>query len=162
MLREKLLYIFFMLTVNLYLPAQSEVKIYNDFDSFEHLLHKDNDSIYVINFWATWCKPCVEELPYFEKLGDTRDLNVILVSLDLIKQLDTKLIPFIEEKEILSRVVLLNDTKYNKWIDKVSPEWSGAIPATIIYKGGERLFLETEFESYEDLKSEIDKFFEIN
>src|SRR5690606_6809447 len=46
---------------------------------------KKNDSIYVINFWATWCKPCIKELPAFEKIASEyadKKVKVLLVSLD--------------------------------------------------------------------------------
>ena len=106
-----------------------------DFEGFQPYLQKDTDTTYVVNFWATWCKPCVKELPAFEKLnrayGD-RKVKVLLVSLDFIKHYDTKLIPFINERNLESDILLLNDPRSNRWIDKVSPEWSGAIPATVI------------------------------
>jgi thiol-disulfide isomerase/thioredoxin len=128
-----------------------------DFEEFEPYLHKENDTTYVINFWATWCVPCVKELPAFEELNEKyakAKVKVLLVSLDFIKHYDTKLIPFIEERNIKSQVILLNDPRSNQWIDKVSPDWSGAIPATIIYKGNNRKFFEQSF-SYETLEKEL-------
>ena len=100
------------------------------------------------------------ELPAFEKLNKAyadEKVKVLLVSLDFIKHFDTKLIPFINERNIKSPVILLNDPRSNKWIDKVSDEWSGAIPATVIYRGKEREFYERSF-TYEELESEMLKF----
>jgi thiol-disulfide isomerase/thioredoxin len=116
-----------------------------DFDTFQQYLKHENDTVYVINFWATWCAPCVKELPDFERLnqkfGD-RNFKMLLVSLDFRKMYETRLIPFIEENKLSAEVILLHDPDANAWIDKVSPDWSGAIPATLIYKNDFRVFHE--------------------
>jgi len=132
--------------------------------NFEELerqyLQKKNDSIYVINFWATWCKPCIKELPAFEKLAsDYSDKNVklVLVSLDFPDKLESQVIPFIKKNNIQSEVVLLDDSDANSWIPKVSPQWSGAIPATIIYKKDNRKFYEQSF-TFEELEVELKTF----
>lgn len=127
-----------------------------DFKTFEPLLHINNDTTYIVNFWATWCKPCVAELPYFEQLHETyknEKVKVLLVSLDFSTQIEKKLIPFMEKRQLKSEVVVLDDPDANGWIDKVDPKWSGAIPATIIFKGDKRGFFEQSFENYEDLVS---------
>ncbi|ETN96911.1 AhpC/TSA family protein [Zhouia amylolytica] len=134
------------------------VKTYN-FDELEPYLHIKDDKIYVINFWATWCKPCVEELPGFEKIlkeYKDKDVEVVLVSLDFPTMLRTNLIPFVKEHDLQSKVVLLDDPKQNVWIPKVNAEWSGAIPATIIYTKDKRLFFEDTM-TYEALKANIDQ-----
>jgi len=104
------------------------------FDRLETMLSDNGENIRVINFWATWCAPCIKELPYFEALPKSRNgrnLNVTLVSLDFADKLD-KVNSFIDRKEIKSEVLLLDNIDYNSWIDKVDENWSGAIPATII------------------------------
>lgn len=135
-----------------------EVPVYN-FDNFESLLHVDDGKIRVINFWATWCKPCVRELPYFELINDrysAKNVEVILVSLDLPTQTETKLIPFLKKQRIRSQVILLDDPNANQWIPKVHEDWSGSIPATIIYKGNSSNFYERSF-TYHDLEKELKK-----
>ncbi len=120
-----------------------------DFDTFSPRLEMDNDSVYVINFWATWCAPCVRELPAFEQLNETysdRKVKVILVSLDNPDLIDDRVIPFMERMDLQSEVLLLDDPNSNRWIPLVSEEWSGAIPATVIYSAGHRSFHEREFE----------------
>lgn len=97
-----------------------------------------NDTLYVINFWATWCKPCVEELPYFEKLGaemKDKPVKILLVSTDMKKDLTTRLPDFISAKNLTQQVLFMSETNANLWIEQVNKEWSGAIPATwILYK----------------------------
>ncbi len=152
--------IFILILAIRFLPAaQTSVQVV-DFEGFEPYMHRNSDTTYVINFWATWCNPCVKELPAFEKLNETYandKVKVLLVSLDFIKHYDTKLIPFIEERGLESKVLLLNDPRSNRWINKVSPDWSGAIPATLIYLGDKRSFYESSF-TYEELETEMLKF----
>ena len=135
------------------------IEVYN-FSELETLLHKDDDQTYVVNFWATWCKPCVEEMPYFQELHDTyagKKLKVLLVSLDMPADLDTKLKPFIEKYKLTPQVVLLDDPDENTWIPKVDESWSGALPATLIYNKNKRAFYEQSF-TKETLFNEINNF----
>ncbi len=134
--------------------------IYDDYKKLMPRFETKSDSIYIINFWATWCAPCVKELPYFEKIAaEYKDKNVklLLVSLDFKKQIDTRLKPFITEKDLQSEVVALIDPNSNAWIDAISKEWSGAIPATIIFNKNKRKFFEGSF-NYEQLEKELKAF----
>lgn len=134
-----------------------ELEIY-DYAGFEKFLNKKDDKIYVINFWATWCAPCVKELPYFEKLNaEYENIEVILVSLDFPHLYDKKLKPFIKEKKLVSKVIVLDDPDMNTWIPKVDENWSGSIPATVIYKNDKKQFYEQSF-NYEELEKEIKPF----
>lgn len=139
-------------------------KIYESFEDFAPLLAQtQNDTTYVINFWATWCAPCVKELPYFEKLHQgmaTQKIKVILVSLDFRKDLETKLKPFLEQRQFSAFVAALVDSRQQLWIDKVDPSWSGAVPATLVYRGSQRQFKEGEFENFEDLQQFVLHFFD--
>ena len=124
------------------------------FKQIEPLLHKQNDTLYLINFWATWCKPCVQELSGIEQVASDfsdKKFKVILVSLDFVNALNNRLIPYINKNNIQSNVILLNDPDSNKWIDKVDSSWSGAIPASLIYIGNKREFYEKSF-TYDELK----------
>ena len=99
-------------------------------------------------------------MPYFETLNkecQSKNVEVILVSLDFPKQYEKKLKPFIVNKNLISRVVALNDVDSNTWIPKVNKDWSGAIPATLIYKNDKRAFYEKSF-NLEELKKEVNKF----
>lgn len=131
-----------------------DIPVYENFAALAPLFHKQTDTTYVINFWATWCKPCVEELPYFEKLHaefQGEKVRIILVSLDFPRQLESKLAPFIEKHNLQSEVMVLADVRQNEWIDQVDPQWSGAIPVTIIYKADQRRFVGEQFAGYEEL-----------
>lgn len=118
-----------------------------------------SDTIYVINFWATWCAPCVKELPYFEQLNanyKNKKVKVILVSLDFLSDYDSKLIRFVKRKKIQSEVMLLNESKPNEFINKINPKWNGSIPATMIINNSMKynVFFEQEV-SYEFLEGKV-------
>ncbi len=140
--------------------CDAQVKVYEKFDDMEEeiLTNISADTTYVVNFWATWCGPCIKELPYFEELNalySNQAFKQILVSLDDPKKLESKVIPFLTKNKIKSKVVLLADGKANNWIDKVDPSWSGAIPITLILKGDKKLFFEKEFHSTFEIEEEM-------
>jgi thiol-disulfide isomerase/thioredoxin len=129
------------------------------FTDLDKLMQKD-DGIYVINFWASWCAPCVVEMPYFETLANDFRLNnvkVVFISLDFKRDLES-VKRFVEDKKINSQVYLLDEPDYDSWIDKVSIKWSGSIPATLISQGNRKEFYEQSFD-YQTLTEKIKHFF---
>jgi thiol-disulfide isomerase/thioredoxin len=105
------------------------------FEDLRKMMNHVSDTTLVVHFWATWCKPCVEELPTYEKISkeySTKKIRFVMVSMDFPKDVTDKVIPFVTKNNIGSEVVLLNEPDYNAWIDDVDKEWSGTIPATLI------------------------------
>ena len=136
-----------------------EVKIikYND---LEEIIASKGDGIKVINFWATWCKPCIEELPAFETISEKysqKDIKVYLVSMDFVTEVE-RVNKFVNKRKLKSEVLLLDEPDYNKWINKVNEKWSGAIPATLMIgsKAKDNRFFERTFD-LEGLEEEIKK-----
>ncbi len=163
----KIIYIFVLLSSMSHAQAQQTanaptpaIPVYN-FNQFEPFLHPGaNDTTYVINFWATWCAPCIKELPYFEQINEkyaSQRVKVILVSLDFKSQIESRVIPFVRQRNIQSKVLVLSDPDANAWINQVDPNWSGALPATIVIKGDKREFHEKAFSS-DELESLITKY----
>lgn len=140
--------------------THAQVKVYEKFSEFEREFIKANhaDTVYVINFWATWCKPCVEELTYFEGLEkeyEGKPTKVVLVSLDMKDKINTSLIPFINRRQLKREVVVLTDGDFNSWIDLVDPSWSGAIPATFILYKDRKAFFEKSYTSQLEIEKDI-------
>lgn len=115
-------------------------------EQLQNLVKTERDHIQVINFWATWCGPCVKELPLLEKLNaDRKDVVVRLVSMDMDLDPDPeKVWKFVARKKIQSQVIILDEKNPNSWIDKLEKDWSGALPATLVVnnKTGKRKFVE--------------------
>lgn len=148
----------FLLTVSFSLQAQDNIPVWR-FDTLEKYLNRQTDTVYVINFWATWCGPCREELPDFEKIHQTHSLHkvkVLLVSLDFPNQLEKSLTTFVRNNRISAPVVLLNEPDANSWINKVDPVWTGSLPATLFYNGNNRHFFERKL-TYTDINQVIIK-----
>ncbi len=113
----------------------------------------------IINFWATWCKPCIEEIPYFQAEAATHkadSLQLLLVSLDMKGMYPKGLSSFVKKRKINATVVFLDETNADYFCPKVDEKWSGAIPASLFVNNrtGYRKFVEDQL-SEEELKKEI-------
>ena len=129
-----------IVTFGLYLSvfqlfSQSEKVRVIHFEDLQKQINNVTDTTLVVHFWATWCRPCVEELSNYERLSlefAKKKVRFLMVSLDFPKDLKGKVEPFVAKNSINSEVVLLDEPDYNAWIDDIDKEWSGTIHATLI------------------------------
>lgn len=131
-----------------YLTQAQSAKVVK-LDEFTEYIAAPSKKVKVINFWATWCAPCVKELPLFEKLGQERadDVEVTLVSMDMdLNPNPDRVYKFVERKGLQSQVLILDERNPTEWINKIDEQWSGALPATIVLNPttGQRIFVEKE------------------
>ncbi len=141
--------------------AQGKSVAVYDFHGFSPLLDRYSDTLYIYNFWATWCSPCVKELPYFNMADSAwadKPVKFLLVSLDFSENIESVLIPFMIEKDIRPEVIVLDDPDANSWISEIDPSWEGAIPATLFFRMKQRKFMNQSF-TFEELNTEIENFF---
>jgi len=120
-----------MLCLPLWVTAQQTAKIIS-FEDLEERINTSEKPLTVVNFWATWCAPCIKELPYIEEAYQQNKsrMDLVLVNLDFADDID-KVNSFIARKSLTGEVLLLDNLDYNSWIDRIDPSWSGAIPATL-------------------------------
>ncbi|MDB9882785.1 TlpA family protein disulfide reductase [Bacteroidia bacterium] len=115
-----------------------------DYDELQMVIEENKDKLLVVNFWATWCQPCVEELPHFMEVNDAfkndEDYKMILISLDKSDQINKNVAKIAEKLNLDTDIYILSDNKrMNEWIPAIDSAWSGAIPATVFYKDGIQL-----------------------
>jgi thiol-disulfide isomerase/thioredoxin len=160
---KKMLLILSLITLSVAANSQS-IKKYKITD-IEKYIATSKDSVLVINFWATFCKPCVAEIPSFIKVTDQykdRGVKLLLVSLDLPSFYPAKIASFAKSHNFTPAIVWLDETNADYFCPKIDPKWSGSIPATLIVnkKTGYRKFFEEEMEEKkfeEELKAAIGK-----
>jgi len=125
----------------------------------EKRIFNNSDTTYIVNFWATWCAPCVKELPDFDSISKTHSnqkIKVLLVTMDFKEDVNSKVVPFVKKKKIISEVLLLDELNADYFIPKIANEWTGALPATVIINNKKNIkqFFEKKL-TYEFLKNEI-------
>jgi thiol-disulfide isomerase/thioredoxin len=142
---KKLVFAFIILANTAWAQQAEIIKL----DKLKEIIERRSDNVVIVNFWATWCAPCIKELPIFEKISAEKKpgIQVYLVSMDLdLDPNPEKVYRFIDRKKLQSRVLLLNEKDPNAWIDQIDPAWSGALPATLVVdqKTGQRKFIGKE------------------
>ncbi len=113
-----------------------------------------SDTTYVLNFWATWCAPCVRELPHFDSLSvaySNQKIKFLFASLDDAKKIETRVLPFLKKLPLHGEVFVFDEPDPNTWIPIIEDTWTGSIPATIVYNNanGRRIFFEQELSATE-------------
>lgn len=111
----------------------------------------------ILNFWATFCKPCIEEIPHFQKLAAANNVKLLLVSLDMEDEYPKGIAAFAKKRKFTAPVAWLDETDADYFCPRIDSSWSGAIPASLLInnKTGYRKFIGEEI-SAEDFKKEIE------
>lgn len=124
---------------------------------YEKLVRERNGKILLVNVWATWCVPCVQEFPDLVRLANEyRDSNVEIVgiSADFPDEVDSKIVPFLKRQKAGFKNYVRDFSSDEAFINQVNPDWSGALPATIIYgsDGEQKTFLlgMSDYETFRD------------
>lgn len=132
------------------------------FSELQERLGNTGDELIVCNFWATWCKPCIEEMPYFEELQKKyadKKVKVLFVSLDRPSTRTSRVQKFVNDKGVESEVVLLDEPNLSQddWIPLIDKNWEGDIPATLYVNTLEniRVFHTGSYESFDELETKV-------
>lgn len=111
------------------------------FKTLETMFNKPNDTTYIVNFFASWCAPCVKELPEFirfDKENKNEKMQLIFVSLDFKKDIKKDLGPLSKKLNLGQNLYVLDETNANNWINQVDTTWGGDIPATLFINNQKR------------------------
>jgi thiol-disulfide isomerase/thioredoxin len=132
-----------------------------DLNRLEEIISNRNGRILFINVWATWCAPCVEEFPDLVRLDKNysgENVDFISLSVDLPDEIESGIRPFLNAQKAEFPVYVINEKDAEKFIEYLSNEWSGAIPASFIYdeSGVQQKFIEGA-RTYDVFAGEIDK-----
>lgn len=153
--RSSLVCLFFAAFLCASPPLRSQtVEVFDNIDQLKARIERAGDTTILLNFWATWCAPCVAELPYFDQLRDYyggQNVQILLVSLNFKSDIESKVIPFLQRQRTKSEIGLMADQDLNAWIPLIYDPWDGAIPATLVLQGDNYAFKEGEFESLTEL-----------
>ena len=132
--------------------AKSQTVVSCTLTELEKVISSNDSEMLVINFWATYCKPCVTEIPNLIRVcNNKKNVKLILVSLDDKSMFPKKLNRFVQKHHFKTNLVWLNETDANYFCPKIDPSWNGTIPATLFLdkKNGKRLFVESEMSGSE-------------
>ncbi len=95
------------------------------------------DTMYVLNFWSTWCRPCITELPHLQKAADSLQkhypIRFYLISLDFPPEGPNLAEKLLRQKSITLPAFWLHESDPNQWIPQVSTDWDGSIPFTLLW-----------------------------
>jgi hypothetical protein len=139
--------------------AKSQTVISCTLTELEKTMSSNDTKLLVVNFWATYCKPCVEEIPDLIRVcNKQKNVKLLLVSLDDKSMFPKKLNRFVKKHHFKTNLLWLNETDANYFCPKIEPSWNGTIPATLIIdrKKGKRMFVESEMSAEEMLGRLLD------
>jgi thiol-disulfide isomerase/thioredoxin len=125
--------------------AFAQVKKIKITDLEEHIAKSDHPL--VISFWASWCAPCVQEIPWLQegvaKFAD-QQVELVLVSMDFPRDYPKKLEAFIQQKGFKATFYWLDESNADYFCPKINARWQGGIPANLfVYnKTGYRRFFD--------------------
>lgn len=96
---------------------------------------KPNGKPLLINFWATWCIPCVEEFPLLVELDKEYKgkIDFITISIDDLAEIKRDVPKFLKSQNATMPAYLLHTRDENKVIGELSKEYGGGLPFSILY-----------------------------
>ena len=120
---------FLMLNYNSTAQEIKKIKV----DDLKSYIEKSDHPL-IVNFWATYCTPCIQEIPYFQTESEkykTEGVELILVSLDLPDFYPAKISSFVKKEKFTASILWLNESNADYFCPKIDKNWTGGIPSTL-------------------------------
>lgn len=161
MLKKTLIIFFVFILTYAGKSFSQEIKPISKIEEMELIKDTNKGNVILINFWATWCKPCVKEFPELVKLYNNykdKGFNLIFISVDVPEDVESKVIPFLKKQGVDFVSYYNKFDKPEELINYIDKDWEGAIPSTYIYdKEGKLTTHILGSKSYEEFEKEIEK-----
>jgi thiol-disulfide isomerase/thioredoxin len=138
------------------IPKQSQSEFIWQPKEFYDYINSHKEDTLLINFWATWCRPCVEEMPDLTQVIQEKNIKHLIVSLDDASISDA-VQKFIKSRNWDANFILLDITDFNTLIDKIDKDWEGVIPMTILYVKNKSYSHYNKFENQEEIINFLNK-----
>lgn len=131
-----------------------------DTHGIERVFKQHRGEVLVVNIWATWCVPCVEEFPDLVKLSNdlqNRHVRVIGISIDDPEDSTSKVIPFLKRYSVPFGNFLKAAGNDEEFINALNKKWSGAVPTTFLYDAsGKQQAMMIGKQRYETLRKAVE------
>jgi len=137
----------------------SKLASLSEYKEFEDLMANEKGNVVLVNLWATWCKPCVKEMPMLEKLHQNykgKGVKVVTLSIDEVSKADSLVVPFWQEMNFSMDNYLIAHQDPGAFINKIDPLWIGLIPTSFIFDGeGKKIETITGTMSYKGFEKKM-------
>jgi thiol-disulfide isomerase/thioredoxin len=132
-----------------------------DVGGIKTLVEKHRGKVLVLNIWATWCVPCVEEFPDLIKLArdlDQKDVSFVGVSIDEPEDSTSKVLPFIRRQAVPFEILLKSPGHDEQFINALNSNWTGAVPVTFIFDAtGKQRRMMAGKQRYDSLRKAVEE-----
>jgi len=130
-----------------------------DFEEFEAVLATEKGNVLLVNIWATWCKPCVHEMPGLEKLHQNyqgKGVKVVTLSLDEVAKADSLVVPYWDSMHFSMDNYLIATPDQGSFVNKIDPLWIGLLPTSFIFNPeGKKIETVTGALSYNSFEKKV-------
>lgn len=137
----------------------SKLASLTEYKDFENVMANEKGNVVLVNLWATWCKPCVHEMPLLEKLHQNykgKGLKVVTLSIDEVSKADSLVIPFWEEMNFSMDNYLIAHQDPGAFVNEIDPLWIGLLPTSFIFNSdGEKIETITGSMNYKGFERKV-------
>ncbi|GEM_PF-2937044 len=141
------------------IPKVATLSVVKNETELQQLLSAQKGRVTLVNLWATWCKPCIHEMPALEKLHQNyqnKGVKIIALSLDELAKADSLVLPYWKSKGFSMDYYVIGTEDPSTIINKIDPLWLGVIPTSFLFNSeGEKIETITGSLNYEGFEKKV-------